>query len=86
MTVPPLSINDLGGNSHKSHAFIIFLYNIQNSETMKKYLRILVLVYAPFAIMGVASVVLGMVSKAAGYALLGDFKHARSEISQVKLL
>lgn len=55
---------------------------------MKKYFRTLglVLVYAPLAIMGVMSVLLGMVSKAAGYALLGDFEHARSEISQVKLL
>lgn len=55
---------------------------------MKKYFRTLglVLVYAPLAIMGVASVVMGMVGKAAGYALLGDFEHARSEIGQVKLL
>lgn len=55
---------------------------------MKKYFKTLglVLVYAPLAIMGVISVLVGMVSKAAGYALLGDFEHARSEISQVKLL
>lgn len=55
---------------------------------MKKYFKTLgmVLVYAPLAIMGVLSLMLGMVSKSAGYALLGDFEHARDEISQAKLL
>ena len=49
---------------------------------MKKYFKCLgiALVYAPFAITGI------MVSKAAGYALLGDFEHATDEIKQVKLL
>ena len=48
---------------------------------MKKYFKGLgiALVYAPFAIIGV-------IFKAAGYALFGDFQHATDEIRQVKLL
>ena len=44
------------------------------------------LVIAPFAIMGVIIMATGMVCKAAGYALFGDFQHATDEMKQVKLL
>lgn len=55
---------------------------------MKKYFKGLgiALVYAPFAIIGVIIMTTGMVCKAAGYALFGDFQHATDEIKQVKLL
>jgi hypothetical protein len=55
---------------------------------MKKYFKYLgiALVYAPFAITGIIIIAVGMVCKAAGYALLGDFEHATDEIKQVKLL
>ncbi len=55
---------------------------------MKKYFKGLgiALLYAPFAITGIIIMVVGMVCKAAGYALFGDFQHATDEIKQVKLL
>ena len=55
---------------------------------MKQYFKKLgtVLVYAPFAIVGIAAIATGMVCKAAGYALVGDFQHATDEMKQVKLL
>ena len=55
---------------------------------MKKYFKGLgiALVYAPFAIFGILIMATGMVCKAAGYALFGDFQHATDEIKQVKQL
>lgn len=55
---------------------------------MKKYFKglYIALVYAPFAIIGVIVIATGMIFKAAGYALFGDFQHATDEIRQVKLL
>lgn len=55
---------------------------------MKKYFKCLgiALVYAPFVITGIIIIAVGMVCKAVGYALLGDFGHATDEIKQVKLL
>ena len=51
---------------------------------MKKYFKSLgiALVYAPFAITGVVIIATGMICKAAGYALFGDFQHATDEIKQ----
>lgn len=48
---------------------------------MKKYFKCLgiALVYAPFAITGIIIIAVGMVCKAVGYALLGDFEHATDE-------
>lgn len=55
---------------------------------MKQYFKKLgiALIYAPFAILGILVMATGMVCKAAGYALFGDFQHATDEIKQVKLL
>lgn len=55
---------------------------------MKKYFKGLgiAVVCAPFAIIGIIIMAVGMVCKAAGYALFGDFQHATDEIKQVKLL
>ncbi len=55
---------------------------------MKKYFKGLgiALVCAPFAIMGVLVMSVGMIFKAAGYALFGDFEQATDEIKQVRLL
>lgn len=55
---------------------------------MKKYFKGLgiAVIIAPFAIMGVLVMSVGMVCKAAGYALFGDFEHATDEIKQVRLL
>ena len=55
---------------------------------MKKYFKGLgiALVYAPFAITGIIIMAVGMVCKAAGYALFGDFQHATDEMKKVKQL
>lgn len=55
---------------------------------MKDYFKGLgnAVVCAPFAIIGIFFMATGMVCKAAGYALFGDFQHAMDEIKQVKLL
>lgn len=55
---------------------------------MKKYFKGLgmAVVIAPFAIMGILVMSVGMICKAAGYALFGDFEHATDEIRQVRLL
>ena len=57
-------------------------------EFFKQYFKGLgiTLVVAPFAVMGVIIMATGMVCKAAGYALLGDFEHATEEIKQVRML
>ena len=55
---------------------------------MKKYFKGLgiALVYAPFAITGIIIIAVGMVSKAAGYALFGLFGNAAEEMKKVKQL
>ena len=57
-------------------------------EFFKQYFKGLgiTLVVAPFAVMGVIIMATGMVCKAAGYALFGDFEHAMEEIKQVRML
>lgn len=57
-------------------------------EFFKQYFKGLgiTLVVAPFAVMGVIIMATGMVCKAAGYALFGDFGHATEEIKQVRML
>lgn len=57
-------------------------------EFFKQYFKGLgiTLVVAPFAVMGVIIMATGMVCKAAGYALFGDFEHATEEIKQVRML
>lgn len=55
---------------------------------MKKYFKSLgiALASAPFFIIGILTIIAGMLCKSAGYALLGDFERASDEVGQAKLL